>query len=89
MTCNTTSKPVADAGRRTILVGAAALIAVSPRIVRAQQSTRVAKVGVLVAGSRNPQLQRAFDDELQRLGWTEGVRGGLPSSRHATSCSST
>jgi putative ABC transport system substrate-binding protein len=57
----------------TLLGGAAA--AAWPFTVRGQPAERVRRVGLLMGISNSPvgqAYERAFEQELQRLGWIEG-----------------
>jgi putative ABC transport system substrate-binding protein len=62
--------------RRAFIEGIAALATAWPLAVRAQQSTTVRRVGVLMNyGADEPEGQarvRAFTQGLQKLGWSEG-----------------
>src|SRR5215469_15157144 len=58
------------------LLGGAAPFAAWPLAARAQQPERMRRIGVLMAFAENdPEYQthlKAFAQELQKLGWTEG-----------------
>jgi ABC-type uncharacterized transport system substrate-binding protein len=63
------------------LLGAGAAVT-RPSIVRAQQTKRIYKVGILLGSTDNPEVRRlldAFMESFKELGWTEdrNVRFGL------------
>jgi putative tryptophan/tyrosine transport system substrate-binding protein len=60
--------------RREFIIVLGSAAATWPHVVRAQQSERVRRIGV-ISGANDQMTQdrfAAFFRELQRLGWTEG-----------------
>ena len=86
--------PVGRTNRRAF-IAALGGVAGWPMVARAQQSSRVRRIGVLSRIGDDPQIAaryRAFLEGLQQLGWTDGGNAKIdmrsrPPTLLAVSCS--
>ncbi len=66
--------------RRDFIAGVGG-VALSPLVARAQQSSRIRRIGALMTGDEGDQagqsFRTAFEQGLQKLGWTDGSNVGI------------
>jgi putative ABC transport system substrate-binding protein len=58
--------------RRRDFIALAGCAVAAPTAVRAQQATKIYRIGYLGSGTANPHLQGLFQQGLRDLGWIEG-----------------
>jgi putative ABC transport system substrate-binding protein len=67
--------------RRTFIAALAGSLSIAPLLARAQQSSKVRRIGILTAGTISPDGWALFFATLRELGWDEGRN--LIVERHA------